>query len=124
MDKVVEKDVERMEALKVSKFIKNFLTVPCYKPWFHMTIKCDGRTTSCDVPIKGGDNIKGKSLKEVWNGGYFKWLRSCLLSKKIPDFCAQCNASHVSQRRMMRLEIIKMVEPKAFSEACKVYGIV
>jgi MoaA/NifB/PqqE/SkfB family radical SAM enzyme len=124
MHEVVEKDVERMEKLKVSKFLKDFLTLPCYKPWFHMTIKCDGRVTSCDVPIKGGDNIKEKSIKEVWNGEYFNWLRKALLSRKIPDFCAQCNASHTTQRRKMRLEIIKLIEPKAFEEACKVYGIV
>jgi len=124
MNEVVKEDVERMKRLKVSKFLKNFLTVPCYKPWFHMTIKCDGRVTSCDVPIEGGDNIREKSLKEVWEGKYFNWLRKSLLSEKIPDFCAQCNASHTSQRRKMRLEIIKMIEPKAFEEACKIYGIV
>jgi MoaA/NifB/PqqE/SkfB family radical SAM enzyme len=122
MDEVVKRDIERAKELKVSKFLKNFLTVPCYKPWFHMTIKCDGRVTSCDVPVVGGDDVKNKSLREVWNGDYFKWLRKSLLSGKIPDFCAQCNASHVSQRRMMRLEIIKMLEPKAFEEACKIYG--
>jgi len=124
MNEVVKKDAERMKKIKVNKFLKDFLTVPCYKPWFHMTIKCDGRVTSCDVPIEGGDNIRKKSIKEVWNGEYFNWLRKSLLSRKIPDFCAQCNASHTTQRRKLRLEIIKMIEPKAFEEACKIYGIV
>lgn len=121
MNEVVEKDVERMNELKVSKFLKNFLTVPCYKPWFHITIKCDGRVTSCDVPVVGGDSIKDKSLKEIWNGNYFDSLRQGLLSKNIPDFCVQCNPSHTSQRRRMRLEILKMLELDAFKEACKIY---
>jgi MoaA/NifB/PqqE/SkfB family radical SAM enzyme len=122
MNEVVKEDVERMKSVKVDKFLKNFLTVPCYKPWFHMTIKCDGRVTSCDVPATGGDSVENNSLKEVWNGKYFNWLRECLTSGKIPDFCTQCNPSHTSQRRKMRLEIIKMLEPKALEEALKVYG--
>jgi MoaA/NifB/PqqE/SkfB family radical SAM enzyme len=124
MNEVIKKDVERMKNLKVNKFLKDFLTVPCYKPWFHMTIKCDGRVTSCDVPVTDGDNIKNKSLKEVWHGKYFQWLRKTLLSRKIPDFCAQCNPSHTSQRRRGRLEIIKMLEPNAFKKACEIYGAV
>ena len=119
MHEVVRDDVKRMENINASKFLKDFLTVPCYKPWFHMTIKCDGRATSCDVPITGGDNIKDKSLVEVWNGKYFRNLRKKLLSKEIPEFCAQCNPSHASQRRRMRLEIIKMLEPKCFNELVK-----
>lgn len=124
MNEVVKEDVEKAKRLKVSKFLKDFLTIPCYKPWFHITIKCDGRTTSCDVPVTGGDNIKNKSLKEIWKGKYFNWLRESLLSGKIPDFCSQCNASHISQRRKMRLEIIKTLEPKAFEEVGKIYGVV
>jgi len=124
MNEVVEEDIKRMKKLKINRFLKDFLTVPCYKPWFHMTIKCDGRVTSCDVPVEGGDNIREKSIKDVWNGEYFNWLRKSLLSRKIPEFCAQCNASHTTQRRKMQLEIIKMFEPKMFREACKIYGIV
>ena len=124
MNEVVKEDVKRAKKLKANKFLKNFLTVPCYHPWFHMTIKCDGRTTSCDVPVVGGDNIKGKTLKQVWNGPYFRWLRRSLVSENIPSFCKQCNASHISQRRRMRLEIIKMLEPKIFKQAREIYGIV
>jgi len=122
MNEVVKEDSEKMRKLKARKFLRDFLTVPCYKPWFHITIKCDGRVTSCDVPTRGGDSIKNKSLKGVWNGPYFNWLRRNLASRKIPDFCAQCNASHISQRRKMRLEIIKMLEPDVFEEASKIYG--
>lgn len=124
MSEVVKDEVKRAEKIKVKPFIKKFLTVPCFKPWFHMTIKCDGRVTSCDVPITGGDNIKNKSLKEVWFGDYFEWLRKTLLSKRIPDFCDQCNASHATQRRKYRAEIIKMLSPKLFNEVKKLYGLI
>ncbi len=124
MNEVVKSDIKKIEKIKINKFLKKFLSVPCYKPWFHMTIKCDGRVTSCDVPVSGGDNIRNKSLKEVWFGKYFEWLRTKMSSKQIPTFCAQCNPSHTSQRRRYRLNIIKIMEPKIFKEVSKVYGIV
>jgi len=124
MDEVVREEVERVKTLKLNNFLKKFLLIPCYKPWFHVTIKCDGRTTSCDVPIFGGDDVKNKSLKEIWFGEYFENLRKTFLCGKIPDFCKQCNASHTSQRRMARLEIIRMLEPSFFEEAKKIYGVV
>ncbi len=112
MNEVVKEDSKKVEDAEEidNEFLKKFLSVPCYKPWWHMTIKCDGRVTSCDVPIKGGDNIKNKSLEEVWNGSYFNELRQKLLKKEIPDFCAQCNPSHTTQRRRMRVDIIKMLK--------------
>lgn len=111
MNEVVKEDSEKtgdMDDIK-DGFLKNFLSVPCYKPWWHMTIKCDGRVTSCDVPTTGGDNIRNKSLSEIWNGKYFNDLRKKLLNKKVPDFCAQCNPSHTTQRRRMRLDVIEML---------------
>lgn len=89
--------------------LSSFLSLPCYKPWWAMTIKCDGRVTSCDVPVEGGDSIRGKSLAEVWNGRYFKELREKLLGGGLPNFCAQCNPSHTTQSRRMRADIVKMI---------------
>lgn len=93
-----------------------FLSVPCYDPWFHMTIKADGRVISCDVATDEGDNIRNKSLKEIWYGPYFEKRRALLLSKNIPSFCAQCNPSHTTQRRRLRKEIEEMENKKGFAE--------
>ena len=90
MNEVVKRDVERLEKLKVKGFLGSFLTVPCYKPWFHMTIKCDGRTTSCDVPLTGGDDARNKSLKEIWFGEYFENLRRDFIEWKLPSYCSNC----------------------------------
>ncbi|MDI6826341.1 MAG: radical SAM protein [Candidatus Aenigmarchaeota archaeon] len=109
MHEVVKEDVERAKKMKLKGFKRKFLSTSCYKPFFHMTIKCDGRTTSCDVPVTGGDNIRNKSLKEVWNGEYFEDLREKLMNGKVPDFCAQCNPSHMTQKRACQREILKMV---------------
>jgi MoaA/NifB/PqqE/SkfB family radical SAM enzyme len=116
MHEVVRADIERAQKIELDGFIKGFIRIACYKPWWHMTIKCDGRTTSCDVPIIGGDSIRDKSINEVWHGPYFRALRGALKNAKIPRFCAQCNPSHTTQRRRLRLEIIKMLEPKLESK--------
>jgi len=122
MNEIVEKDMEEMKKLKVKGFLSKFLTVPCYKPWFHMTIKCEGRVTSCDVPVFGGENIRNKTIKEIWfKGEYFRKLRRMLKSRKIPEFCAQCNPSHTSQRRRMRLEILKTINPKLYEKVKALY---
>lgn len=97
MREVIKKDMEKYE--------HPFLSVPCYDPWFHMTIKADGRVISCDIATDEGDDIKSKTLKEIWYGSYFEKHRSLLLSQNIPDFCKQCNPSHITQRRRLKKEI-------------------
>jgi MoaA/NifB/PqqE/SkfB family radical SAM enzyme len=109
MDEVIKKDVKNLKKIKMKGFLKKIFSASCYKPWFHMTIKCDGRTTSCDVPITGGDNIKNKTLLEVWNGEYFENLRKVLGKGEVPDFCSQCNASHITQRRGYQRDILKIL---------------
>jgi MoaA/NifB/PqqE/SkfB family radical SAM enzyme len=114
MHQVVKSDTERMREVSIDRSLKDFLVTPCYKPWWHMTIKCDGRTTSCDVPVTGGDDIRTKRLIEVWEGSYFNDLRKRLRDGEVPEFCAQCNPSHTAQRRRLRLEIARMIEPELF----------
>lgn len=106
MHEVVKEDADKYE--------HPFLSVPCYDPWFHMTIKADGRVIACDVATDEGDNIKSKSLKEIWYGPYFEKHRKLLLSKNLPDFCAQCNPSHTTQRRRLRKEIEQIENKKRF----------
>ncbi len=95
MHKVVKKDAAKYEE-------NSFLSVPCYDPWFHMCIKADGRVISCDVCTDEGENIKDKSLEDIWYGSFFADLRQSLLSKKLSRYCAQCNPSHTTQRRWLR----------------------
>jgi MoaA/NifB/PqqE/SkfB family radical SAM enzyme len=109
MDEVIKKDVENLRKIKTKGLVKRIFSASCYKPWFHMTIKCDGRTTSCDVPIVGGDNIKNKTLLDVWNGEYFESLRKILAKGGVPDFCSQCNASHITQRRAYQRDILTIL---------------
>ena len=98
MHEVVKEDMEKHDA-------SSFLSVPCYDPWFHMTIKADGRVISCDVATDEGDSVRRAPLEEIWFGPYFEKHRMALRSKEIPEFCAQCNPSHTTQRRWLRKAI-------------------
>jgi len=100
MHEVVKKDMDKYDI--------PFFSVPCYDPWFHMTIKADGRVISCDIATDEGDSIKNKTLQEIWLGSYFEKHRRLMLEKNIPDFCRQCNPSHTTQRRRLRAEIEKI----------------
>lgn len=99
MHEVVEEDMRGHEP-------DSFLSIPCYDPWFHMTVKADGRVISCDVATDEGDSIRERSLRDIWYGPYFERHRTGLRSKEIPSYCAQCNPSHTTQRRWLR-EVIK-----------------
>jgi MoaA/NifB/PqqE/SkfB family radical SAM enzyme len=102
MNMVVKNDMKSYENKN-----QPFLELPCYDPWFHMTIKADGRAISCDVSSDNTENIKNKNLKEIWYGTYFSNLRKNMLQKKIPTYCKQCNPSHTTQRRWLRELMIK-----------------
>lgn len=111
MHEIIKKDAK--------KYNHPFLSVPCYDPWFHMTIKANGRVTSCDVATDEGDDILNKSLKDIWYGPYFEKQRVLLLNKNIPSFCAQCNPSHTTQRRRFRKEIENLKNKKMMNKIKK-----
>lgn len=95
MDAVVRSDAEQFSG-------KGALSWSCYDPWFHMSIKANGYVSHCDVATDSGDNIKEKSLSEVWFGEYFHNLRECFMKGEVKGYCAQCNPSHTTQRRWLR----------------------
>ncbi len=95
MDVVVRRDAEAFTG-------KGALSWSCYDPWFHMSIKADGYVSHCDVATDSGDNIKEKSLSEVWFGPHFQDLRKHFMQQQTKEYCAQCNPSHTTQRRWLR----------------------
>ncbi|MFB6088297.1 MAG: radical SAM/SPASM domain-containing protein, partial [Candidatus Aenigmatarchaeota archaeon] len=66
MEKVVQTDSENEDGI---------FSIPCYQPFFHMVIKCDGNVNFCDVFTDTGINVRDKALKEVWYGDYMSETR-------------------------------------------------
>lgn len=107
-DELVEKSSAMHEVVKKDsgEFEKGtLLATPCYDPWFHMTIKINGRATSCDLATDNEEYVTKKSLREIWFGPYFERHRKLLMEGNLPQYCAQCNPSHTTQRRRLRAMI-------------------
>lgn len=86
-----------------------FLSSPCDRPWNNMAIKYNGLTGHCGL-LQEGENIKEKSLKEIWYGSFLKKIRKSMLNKKLFDHCCRCVPSDVTQRRRLREELTKLLK--------------
>lgn len=107
MGDIVKKDVKDQD---------DILSVPCYQPFFHMVIKCNGNVNFCDVFTQTGVNIKNKSLEDVWYGEYMNNVREEMLKKNLPGYCGKCNPSNTTQRRRYRNEMKKMLSRKKYDK--------
>ncbi len=107
MQEVVRKDSEKEEGI---------LSVPCYQPFFHMVVKCDGNVNFCDVFTETGISVKSKSLKDIWYGDYMSKVREKMLENKLPGYCGKCNPSNTTQRRRYRKEMKKMLNDDGISK--------
>jgi len=87
----------------MKKVIKNIereishplLSIMCYEPWYHIVIRPNGITGACCMFDGSFENVKEKSLKEIWFGEYFERIRESILRKKLLPFCFKCNPSQV-----------------------------
>jgi len=84
----------------------SFLTVPCYEPWLRMGIRVDGAIGPCGFFDESSmENIKEKSLKEVWLGDYFNKRRKQMLDNNLPEYCKKCCTTLVSNNQRIREEL-------------------
>lgn len=86
------------------------LSIPCYSPWFFMNIQPDGCVEPCGVSGDSSENIKTKSLHEIWHGEYFTSFRKGLMRKEIPERCKKCCAMSVlGMTRGIRDELSRLM---------------
>jgi MoaA/NifB/PqqE/SkfB family radical SAM enzyme len=81
-------------------------SVPCYQPFYCMTIRPWGIVGPCCMFDNIGEDVNQKSLREIWFGEFFDDTRGRMLKRNIPDFCSKCNPSQVQENRKIR-EYIK-----------------
>ena len=96
MDKVI---------MEKSKKEKGFLAVPCYEPFLNLVIRMDGKISPCCMLVNHEENIKNKSLKEIWQGNYFTGLREQLRSEELPQGCKTCVHSQFMHNQELREEL-------------------
>ena len=81
---------------------KDFLSIPCYYPWYQMIIRPWGVAGPCCMFDNIGDDVKEKNLKEIWYGKHFEKIREKLRSGTLPDFCFKCNPGQVQENIKIR----------------------
>jgi len=110
---IMEKSADMMQDVIKSESKKfkddDTLSIPCFSPWFFMSIKANGTVDPCGVEEDSKENLNDKSLKEIWYGKYFNDFRKRLLSKEIPERCKRCCAASVlGLTHTMREEMLKL----------------
>lgn len=111
-EEIVEK-TGKMESILIED-VKEFekgtlLSSPCFKPWDRIAIRYQGLTGHCGF-IENGENVREKSLKEIWFGEYFEEVRKRMMSKQLFPHCHKCVPSDLTQRRRFRKELMEAIK--------------
>jgi MoaA/NifB/PqqE/SkfB family radical SAM enzyme len=89
-----------VEEVKINKNL--FASIACYYPWYNISIFSDGRTLPCFILKDEGENVKNKSLKEIWFGEYFNGIRKMFFENKLKDDCSKCNPWNLPKMKEIR----------------------
>ncbi|MFB6088968.1 MAG: radical SAM/SPASM domain-containing protein [Candidatus Aenigmatarchaeota archaeon] len=103
-----------------------FLTVPCYRPWYFITVYPDGEVQPCpniprseddyedvskeELKEMTGENIKEKSLEEIWYGDYFSEYRKRMLNKNLFPWCEICCGNEIFDIDTIRKKLAKKMD--------------
>jgi MoaA/NifB/PqqE/SkfB family radical SAM enzyme len=96
---------------EIKKINNEFLSSPCFEPWYNMIIMPNGSVGPCAV--FGGNsnvNVKEKTLKEIWFGKYFNDIRKRLLKKKLFPWCKNCCVVVFEENKRLRRELLRVID--------------
>jgi MoaA/NifB/PqqE/SkfB family radical SAM enzyme len=81
--------------------------VPCYIPWYNISIFSDGECRPCFILKQKGPSLKHESLREIWLGNYFNKTRDSMMENKKNSDCAKCNPWSFYKNKEIREHIWK-----------------
>ncbi len=108
--KLIEKTNKMTEVMKNLPNPKenDFFSIPCYEPFYRMGIRVDGTVGPCGFfDEESPENIKKKSLKEIWFGPYLKIRRNQMLKRRLPAYCAKCCTTLVVNNQEVQKQLRK-----------------
>lgn len=105
--KYVEKasDIPGLLNLSIEDEMSKFLKIPCYQPWYRLTIREDGSVGPCAIIAEKGDiNLEGRKIKDVWFGPLEK-LRKGMLEGDLSEECEKCCSENIFHNEFIREEL-------------------
>ena len=90
---------------QAEEFKRHILEIPCYYPWLYLMITAEGNVMhggECDVPR---ENIKEKSLEEIWWGEDLKRYRERHNKGQLSTFCEKCRPNVIGDMKLVRKSI-------------------
>jgi len=118
--KNIEKNIELIKKLNLntnfSMFLeknedkkeKKIINPKCYEPWYNLAIDVSGNVGPCCERFneKGQENIKNKSLREIWFGEYFEKLREDMINGNLNKVCMNCPLWHQNLANKIKTSLI------------------
>lgn len=87
---------------EIGKMKRDFSSIACYYPWYNISIFSDGRVLPCFILKDEGEDVKKKSLKEIWFGEYFDIIRKMFLNNELKKDCSKCNPWNIPKTKEIR----------------------
>ncbi|MFP4117180.1 MAG: radical SAM/SPASM domain-containing protein [Candidatus Aenigmatarchaeota archaeon] len=97
-----------MTEVLLGKEIGDFTNVACYEPWYHLVLKVDGSAQPCCLYDAKEENVKKKSLEEIWFGDFFQGIRKNIKKGNFSNYCEICNASQVMANEELSEKLQKL----------------
>jgi len=92
---------------EAKKYKDPLLSIPCYAPWYYLMVRADGTVLHCGEWEEPLENIRRKSLREVWFGEKFEEVRKMMIGHKLPPCCDKCRPNVINDMRQIRRSIMK-----------------
>ena len=83
-----ERHLERAELLR--ELGPSSPVYGCTDPFFEVKIRSTGEVISCSYGLSPGDNVRDRDLEEIWNGPWYRALRTRLYAHVFSGRCEHC----------------------------------
>ena len=90
----------------VDKRYPPLFSSPCFLPWYFISIKENGFVNPCHAIRDKIDNVKNKTLKQIWFGSYFQEVREKLLKGELPKWCStECCSAQATDHLILKRKL-------------------
>lgn len=94
-----------MKEVEINAKMNQFLKIPCYYPWYNISIFSNGIVQPCFIPKEKGESLLEKSLEEIWFGDFFVNFRNELMKNILSEDCSKCNPWNFLKMKQIRNEL-------------------